>query len=125
MEWHYSIKEFLVGLSDLSKDALHVHIGVLLYLGACMLFRWKVRDARPWLLVLTIALVNEALDLRYHHAVTQELLWPDSVHDMLNTMALPTVLFLVARWTAVFDQRRGTASGGEAQTPESIEHDIR
>lgn len=125
MEWHYRIKEFLVGLSDLSKDALHVHIAVLLYLGACVLFRWKVRDARPWLLVLTIALVNEALDLRYRYAITQELLWPDSVHDMLNTMALPTALFLVARCTTIFDSRRGAQSGSEAETPESIEHDIR
>ncbi|URD61698.1 hypothetical protein M8312_04080 [Sphingomonas sp. KRR8] len=78
-------------------DSLHVLVGVLLQLGAASLLRRGLSDWRPWLLVLSLELLNEANDLWVER-------WPDpgqqygeGVKDILLTMILPTLLLIIAR----------------------------
>lgn len=94
----YQVKLFLERASGFSMDSLHVIAGVVLLLAIAFLFRTSV--ARPWplLSVLAFELVNEASDLRVE-------LWPEpgmqlgeSAKDVILTMALPTLIFLVARY---------------------------
>lgn len=80
----------------LSPDALHIHAGVLLLL----LFSWAMRrslaDWRPWLALLSVEMLNEVIDLN-QQAGSIESNWPASRHDLLNTMAVPTMLLLYYR----------------------------
>jgi hypothetical protein len=80
-------------------DALHVLAGTALQLSAALILRTSISRLWPWLIVLALELLNEFSDFRYD-------VWPrdmlsaqigESVKDVLLTMALPTVLLLVAR----------------------------
>lgn len=97
-------KLFLMESTDLAKDALHVHVALVLFLGACLLFGWKARQWKPWLLVLLAALVGEAWDIRDSLADDDPLKFSGNWKDLWNTMVLPTVLLLAARYTNLFDK---------------------
>ena len=97
MDW-YGVKEWLEYWSGLDMDSLHVHAGVLGQLAAALLLRRPVRSVIPWLLVLAAAIANEAYDFQYE-------IWPDrsaqldgGFRDVWNTMLLPTVLLVLARF---------------------------
>lgn len=89
--------EFLA-LVELSKDAVHVYIGVLCLLVTLLLMRrvrWKA--LLPGLIV---SLAMEAVDLRDNWRDDERLHWRASLHDVLNTNALPVLLvaLLRTRW---------------------------
>ena len=96
-DW-YQVKLFLERASGFSMDSLHVMVGVVVQLAIAILFRTSV--ARPWplLSVLVLELINEASDFRVE-------IWPqpgmqlgESAKDVILTMLLPTLIFLVARY---------------------------
>ena len=92
-----TIKLFLVSLTGLSKDALHVHVGLGTMFGAAMLFRREFRSYVPWVAVLVAAVCGELLDMYgdlYSPGYWQ---WKMSIHDIDNTLFWPTVLMLLAR----------------------------
>ncbi len=96
MNW-IDVKLEIGRLVGLDKDALHIYAGLLIQAIAALLLRRSFAAKLPWLCVLAAILINEWLDL---HAE----IWPDrwqqyraSIHDILNTMALPTVLLILAR----------------------------
>jgi hypothetical protein len=83
----------------LSRDALHIYAALAIQVGACILFRTSLGKILPWLVVLLLELINEALDLlfeqeEYIHAWQID----GSIHDIINTMALPTMLLLMVRY---------------------------
>ena len=94
----YQVKLFIEHASGISMDALHILVGFAIFLLAAQLLRRTVADASPWLATLVLEIGNEAHDLTVE-------LWPDAssqlgegAKDILLTMALPTLLLLVARW---------------------------
>lgn len=94
----FEIKRFAEHASGVSMDAMHVVVGVLLFLVLAGLFRSGIGSFRPWLTLLLLELANEVYDLRVER-------WPSLGHqlgegarDLLLTMALPTLLALVARF---------------------------
>ena len=96
IDW-YQLKLFVQHASGISMDALHVLAGVALQLLIAWLFRSSLARPMPLLAVLAFALLNEANDFRVE-------IWPDpgmqfgeAAKDVVLTMAVPTVLFLVAR----------------------------
>jgi hypothetical protein len=93
-----TIKLFLVALTGLSKDALHVHVGLGTMLGAAMIFRREFRSYLPWLMVLVAAVCGEMLDM-YDDLISSPgyWQWEMSVHDLVNTLFWPTVVLLVTR----------------------------
>lgn len=97
MEW-ITFKQ-VVSDFPLSKDALHIYAALAIQIGACILFRTSLGRILPWLAVLLLELINEALDLLlepedYIHAWQID----GSTHDIINTMALPTMLLLMVRY---------------------------
>jgi hypothetical protein len=81
-------------------DALHVHVGILVQIGVAFVLRQTVASPWPWLAVLVSAVGNEAYDLAYET-------WPEperdrqlteSIRDIWNTMLMPSVLLILARW---------------------------
>src|SRR5262245_49276632 len=78
----------------LAKDALHIYVAVIVFLGSCLLFKWRASQWKPWLAVLAAALVGEIWDLRdslvYDTPIKPWANWK----DLWNTMLVPTVLML-------------------------------
>lgn len=94
-----ALKDAVEQATGLPESAIHILGGVLLQLAFALVLRRSLRDPLPWGLLLLLELANEALDL------TED--WPGEVGrqigeglgDVAATMALPTVLLLVARFS--------------------------
>jgi len=97
LDW-YQLKLFAEHSTGVSMDALHVIAGVVLQLLVAALFKSPLARPLPLLAVLALEIVNEANDFRVE-------IWPDpgmqfgeSAKDVILTMAIPTLIFLVARY---------------------------
>lgn len=106
-----AIKTQLSVILGITKDALHVHIGLAIFLGVALVFRRSLASWLPWLALLAFELVNELMDMLYWNGSGIGFDLGDSPKDIVNTMFWPTVVFLVARWL------RRRAAGGAAQQP--------
>lgn len=119
-------KLFIVEHVHLAKDALHIYVALAVFLGACLLFGWKARQWKPSLLVLFTALVGEVWDIRDSLDSNDPIYPLENWKDIWNTMLLPTVLMLAARFTSVFEKREAP-SGDETEMaagPTSGEDDV-
>ena len=94
-----SAKLGLMGLLGLSRDALHVHIGLAVMLLVAVLFRLPLRDWRPLAAAVLAALAGELWDLVDHLGVGRSPDWGGNGHDVANTLFWPVLLFLLARYT--------------------------
>ena len=92
-------KHELVQLASLSKDALHIYVGMTVFLVVAAIARKGLRSGLAVLVVLAVAVVGEILDLRDEYRSREHLLWLASLHDLLNTCFWPLVLWLLARYT--------------------------
>jgi hypothetical protein len=81
------------------SDGLHVLAGVLVQLTAAAILRSSVARWQPWLITLTVTIANEAVDLLVEQWPNPELSaqWGESAKDVLLTLALPTLLLVIAR----------------------------
>lgn len=94
----YSAKMFIERAIAFHNDALHVMAGVILALIAAAVLRRSLAHWLPWLCVLLLELANEANDYFIEP-------WPNEValqfgeiaKDVALTMALPSLLLVVAR----------------------------
>lgn len=94
-------QQFKVGLetfSGLSRDALHIHIGLTVFIAVRLLWRRRGGWAVAWLVALGFALGGEWLDLEGE--TLSNALQPLAAHwhDIWNTMVWPTILALIGRW---------------------------
>lgn len=94
-------KVFLGNFMHLGKDALHIYVGLALFLGSALLFRWPLKSWKPWLVAVAGAIVGEAWDLIDIVNNGRRFLWASQAKDALNTIFWPTILLLLARWTRV------------------------
>ncbi|MDN3645253.1 hypothetical protein QWY75_03410 [Pontixanthobacter aestiaquae] len=99
------LKNFIVDFSGLAKDALHVYVALIIFLGACLIFRWKASEWKPLGLILAVAVVAELIDIRDTLLIEKRVFLGGNWHDIWNTMLAPVLLFLMARFTVVFEKR--------------------
>lgn len=59
-----SVKAWIVADLGLAKDALHIYVALALFLGAAAVFRWRLSEWRPWLVVAFAAVAGELWDVR-------------------------------------------------------------
>ena len=97
MDWSQT-KTFIEHMIGFSHDALHVMVGVCLQLLFAALFRLSARSIGPWLMVLALELANEWSDLYIEVWPQHAMQWGEGAKDVLLTMALPTLLLIVARY---------------------------
>lgn len=99
MEW-LEIKIWLISTTGLDRDALHIYCALVIQLFCALFFRRRLGSIWPWIAVLIIATINEYLD--YQRVGTSEasilLFQAEAYRDMWNTMLLPTILTLIARF---------------------------
>lgn len=96
MDWH-GIKSLTVDMTGVSRDALHVLAGLGVQFFIALIVRRPLSSWIPWSLMLLAAVINELYDFTYDGAFYLPL-WPEAVHDLWLTMAVPTILFVLARW---------------------------
>jgi hypothetical protein len=96
LDW-YQVKLFAQHASGMSMDALHVIAGAMLLFAVAWLLRTTVARPLPLLVVLIVAIANEASDFLAE-------LWPqlgmqagEGAKDVVLTMSMPLLIFLVAR----------------------------
>jgi hypothetical protein len=101
-------KFWLIQHVHLAKDALHIYVGLTLFLGSALVFRWSLKSWKPWAVALAAALIGEVWDLRdslaYHTRID---LW-GNWHDIWNTMFWPSALLLLARTTPLLSRPANT-----------------
>lgn len=96
-----SIKLSLIHAFGLPRDALHIYVGLGIFLAFAGFFRLSLRDWRPISVVLLVALAGEIWDLSDDFRSGHALGWSKSWHDIWNTMFWPLVLFALARTTRI------------------------
>ena len=116
MDWH-QIKHLLEAGSGLDMDALHVHAGVALQLAAALVLRRPLSSPWPWLAVLAVELGNEYYDWTYEVWPTRDEQFMEGVRDVWNTMLIPTVILVLARWLPAALVGRAGRSGADPGQP--------
>jgi len=96
VDWE-QVKSAIAVWTELERDALHIYAAVLLQIGAAAILRRSLASPLPWLTVLVAALVNEALDIR-RDGVFEEWEGAAALHDLWNSMLVPTLLLLLVRF---------------------------
>ena len=108
----YLFKDGVVSATGLEKDALHIYVGISVYLLSVILLRpifkkYSIRAFIALIMVTCIALLGEYLDNR--QTITElglagiesaELM--ASIHDIINTCMLSYVLYGLTMWTKIF-----------------------
>lgn len=107
-----AFKMNVVETTGLAKDALHIYVGVGVYLLCLIALRpiiksQGVRSFIALIVVTCIALLGEYLDNRDTiEALGLTGLSRDqilaSIRDLINTCMLPYVLFALNKWTTIF-----------------------
>lgn len=92
------LKLQLGNVSGLSPDALHINAGLLVLCLAALVLRRSPLSKWPWLVLLLLECGNEAADLMLEGMGSAEATLGAGLHDLVNTMAAPTLLLLVGWW---------------------------
>lgn len=109
MEW-YEIKIWLENTLELDRDALHIYGAIGIQLTSALIFRRSLASPWPWIVTLLAILLNEYADLQRAGDTEASIAMyrEASIHDIWNTMLLPTALLLMARFMPrlLTDQRQ-------------------
>ena len=102
----------VVETTGLAKDALHIYVGVGVYLLCLFVLRpiiknKNIRAFLALLVVIGIALTGEYFDNRHiilpkGYLALKGIDIKASLHDLINTCLLPFVLFALNKWTRIF-----------------------
>jgi hypothetical protein len=93
-----SFKLEVIAATGLAKDALHVHIGLLIFIAVRLVWRKKGGWFFAWLVALGAALAGEYLDIRAEKGNLIQSPDPAHWHDIWNTMFWPTILLVIGQW---------------------------
>lgn len=92
---YQGIKLFILKYLPLSKDAVHVHLGLTALLVWIAISRKPICSWIALIPVLILAVLMEVLDLRDDMASLGYFRWGASLHDVVNTIFWPFILVLV------------------------------
>jgi hypothetical protein len=95
-------KLWVMDLVDLPKDALHIYVGLFVFLAVAVIFRRPIAGRVPILAVLAVAFAGELWDVIDTINAHERIYWWRNWHDVWNTMFWPAILFLLARYTRLF-----------------------
>lgn len=95
-DWE-QVKSAISMWTELERDALHIYASILLQVGAAALLRRSLASSLPWLAVFVAAILNEAFDI-WRDGLFEEWEQEAALHDLWNTMLVPTILALLVRF---------------------------
>ena len=94
--WHSS-KLFIERSISIEHDALHILVGVLLWLVLGAVFRRSLAAWLPWGILLAVIAWNEAVDLWVERWPLPSEQYAEGAKDLLLTMIVPTILLAALR----------------------------
>ncbi|SMF93928.1 hypothetical protein SAMN02949497_1224 [Methylomagnum ishizawai] len=94
----------IVSATGLSKDALHIYVGLTVYWVTTLAIGKHTRAFHPLLIVVFIACLGEMLDMRDDISSLGYWRWSASLHDVVNTSFWPFVLYLIGRRASAFSR---------------------
>lgn len=89
-----SIKLALMSATGLTRDALHIYVGMAVYLTLIVLMR-RAKPCVALLAVVIVACAGEWVDSQDDLVSFGHWRWQASVHDVINTAFWPAVITLV------------------------------
>ena len=99
--FYQSVKIVVLDVLNLSKDAVHIYIGLTVFFLAVVLWK-KGRIVSLCLIPVTAAaLAMEALDLYDDWRSLGYPRWQASIHDIINTMLWPVVIVTLVKLRAL------------------------
>ncbi|MDE2729271.1 MAG: hypothetical protein OXI19_14705 [Gemmatimonadota bacterium] len=107
MSEYQNAKLIILSILEISKDAVHIHVGLFVFFAAVVLWRKGSFAARCLIPVVIIASLMELIDLRddyTHQGNIRTAALTASVHDLLNTMLWPVVIVVLA-WLGKLNDR--------------------
>lgn len=96
-----SLKLGIISATGLSRDALHIYVGLTLLIAASCITRKSLGSFSSWLVVLAGASLIELFDLMDDKASLGYWRWGASLHDIANTLFWPTVLVVACRFRLI------------------------
>jgi hypothetical protein len=96
LDWQ-QIKETIAVWTGLERDALHIYAALLVQVGSAVVLRRRLAHWLPWAAVLVLAVANELLDT-FGDGLAEQWELDAGLHDLWNTMLLPTLLMLLSRF---------------------------
>ena len=108
-------KDLLLGSFDASRDAMHVHVGLALFLAlqALRLWLWRGGWWLPLVLLAGLSLGAEWLDVQALHAVNAPFVPRDSARDVISTLLWPLVLTLAMAARRLWLRSREKGASGK------------
>ena len=97
ISFYQNLKLTIISIIDLSKDAIHIHVGLVVFFLVVLLWKKGRFEMICILPVLVIACLMEALDLRDDLNSLGYMRWSASVHDIVNTVLWPVVVTFLAK----------------------------
>ena len=97
-----TLKTQIVMLTGVSRDALHTQLGLLIFFVAAYLLRKPAGNWMPVSVVVLAALLVEVFDRARDLATSGVWDTDGSIHDVINTVFWPLVLFAMVKTGTVF-----------------------
>ena len=94
---YQQLKNQILSVVGLSKDAVHLYIGIGCFLLSILVLRLPPNAWRALALGLLVSFAMEALDLRDNVRYRETVRALASVHDLVNTNLLPLLLVMALR----------------------------
>jgi uncharacterized membrane protein YqgA involved in biofilm formation len=95
-------KLHVIDTLGLSKDALHIYVGLSVFVIVWLVMRRRPNSLFPLAAVLAIAILGEIVDMRDDIVGLGHWRWRASLHDVLNTCFWPAVLWALIRTRLIF-----------------------
>lgn len=108
------IKTHIVSFTGLEKDALHIYVGIAVFLITSLLFKnHRYRWFIALFTVIAAASMGEVLDRHDQLIISKHWYWQGSVHDIVNTCFFPTLFTLILTFTHFFERNIAQAHGSK------------
>ena len=85
------LKDVLEATFHLSRDALHVHIGLVIFIAIAAVLRGERRFLIAFVALLAACLLGEMADFYYAAQRNMRFHWLGSAKDVVNTMLWPAI----------------------------------
>lgn len=103
----FTFKMIIISATGLQKDALHIYVGVSVYL-ICLFISRPILNTQSKRQVFALgmttiaAILGEVFDTYLNIKASEGIKVGASIHDLINTCLLPYVLYALTRWTKIF-----------------------
>ena len=92
----------VIEITGLSKDAIHIYIGLFVFFSFVAVFRKGKIEPIALIPVLLIAVSMEIVDLYGNYRTMDSMYWGNSVHDLVNTVLWPVIIVFLVKFNRVF-----------------------